>query len=207
MGNKNAIRLSLLAVVVALLAVHLQGCVPAAGAAGGAVAVGVGFEIWNILKPAVPAILHAAGYEASLLGLKKLQPETGKIVAGVVVTVSADAIKYLDTGNLPTADIVNQTITGIFGDSLDPLVLAELDAVAETLGRYVPSSAQYLTADQIGYLKAFLQGLQDGARAYLADQNTPVKLKYTLSREQAKAHKKLMATPYQATARRWFQRE
>lgn len=158
---------------------YLSGCSPAAMAAGGTVAAaGVGYIVHKELQNVGPTILHAAGYEATVLALRAINSPK---VANGVVTASNDALKYLQSGELPTADIVNQTITAFYKD-IDPVLLAELQAIAATVGKYVPSASVVLTADQIGYLVALIQGIRDGANSWIADNTVTVKPKYTIAK-------------------------
>ena len=186
--GKLYISLGMIAMVFTLC-LCLQGCSPAIMAAGGAVAAaGVGYGVKTILSEAGTVVLHAAGYEASVLGLKALPSADANIAAGAIVTFSKAGIDYVQ-GTPPTAAEINQWLTNEFSNA-DPVVLSFIANAAGQLDKYVPSVPVVLTPTQIQLIVSFLQGLQDGATAYLANPNVMVKAKYTLAKESLTARAK-----------------
>ncbi len=137
-----------------------------------------------------PTATYYAGKEAAIIGLHQLTPDNGRVVAGDIIVASDAATAYLQGGNLPTADIVNQVVTGHFAN-LDPAIATMIASVSGTLGSYVPNYSTYLTENQTAYLLKFVAGLHDGATAYLADNTVKIAPKYSLKKEQDKAEKKL----------------
>ncbi len=177
--------------ILAFGTMHLSGCSAASKAAvgtGATIAVGIGSYLLKNGLPFASFILGEAGKEAAILGLQKLDPTTGKVVASDTIMVCNDTLAYLNTGKLPTADIINQTIVASFS-KIDPALLEELQQVSGTLGSYVPSANVYLTSTEIGYLIDFITGVRDGATSYLANSNVQVKVKYTTQKYQMKAER------------------
>ncbi len=177
----------------------LNGCIEAA-AIGSAAAGGAGYLAYREISVLGPNILYYAAKEGTIIGLQKLPVAIGPTVAKDAAMACQDAINYLNTGTLPTADIVNQIITGKFSN-IDPTVLAEIQKVAAYLGQYVPSASVILTGTEISYLVKFLQGIQDGCNDYLGNNNVKVKIKYTKNEHLDKATLKQRSPSFKP----WFQ--
>jgi hypothetical protein len=194
---KNFVKYAASLVVALMLVLNLTGCIGGEAAVifgGTAAAAGGGYAIYKAVNPVIEIVLQAAGYEAAVLGLQKLPPATATTVANDTIVACQDMVKYLNTGTLPTADIVNQVISARFS-TLPPAVVSEIQAAAAKMGQYVPAASVVLTPEEIGDIVAFLTGIQSGATAFIGDNNITVDVKYTARKTVLKAKLKLKATP------------
>lgn len=203
---KDFVKYAASLVVALMLLLNLTGCISGGEAAaifGGAAAAGGGYAIYKAVNPVIETVLQAAGYEAAVLGLQKLPPATATTVANDTILACQDMVKYLNTGTLPTADIVNQVISARFS-TLPPAVVSEIQAAAAKMGQYVPAASVVLTPEEIGDIVAFLTGIQSGATAYLGNNTVSVSVKYTRATEVQKSRLKMKAVPPGVTVAPWF---
>lgn len=152
--------------------------------AGGAVLAGLsGCE-----KPSPEAIrkmLKGAGENGAYYGLKewakKDEPSAKECAASLTKNIKEKLLPYLEGGNLPSSDQVQAFLSSSLFNGVKPevkqaIILASmaLDAILP-----IPSANAYLNADQVSYIKAFLEGVASGCDAFLGSRNLikPVWLK------------------------------
>jgi hypothetical protein len=168
--------------VLAGLAFYLSGCgaeTIALSAGGSMAAAGTAYGVYRAVNPLIELILKEAGCEAAVYGLQALPSDSAPAIARDTILACDDILVYLNTGHLPTADIVNQIISEKFAN-LPPIVVSMIQAAAAKLGAYVPSASVVLTTDEIGDIQAFLKGIISGCQDWQKNPKLSVKAKYTL---------------------------
>lgn len=179
-----------LMLMVAVFCLCCYGC--AAGnvamiAGGTAAAGGAAYLTVRALDVPISDILHYAGKEAAILSLQEVQktsPDFAKTAATDTSMACADALAYLNSGELPGAQIVNQVITGYF-KNLDPVIVSRIQAVAGVLAKYVPPATVVLSPVMVTYIIAFISGIKDGCDAFIANPAVSIKAKYSNAKRAA----------------------
>ncbi len=164
---------------------------------GVSIGAGVGYGVFKAVTSffSVDRILSYAGKEVSIVTLQRVQaknPEIARQVAKDTMMACQDATKYLQSGVLPTADIINQVLTSKFAN-IDPELLQVLQDAGSELGKSVPSADVFLTPQMIGHIIAFIgpDGMENGIMQWMTDNNVSVKIKYTKPQRREENTKKL----------------
>lgn len=177
--NRAFTLLALFAIAITM-ALALYGCSGVEAAAGGFAAGAGGLALLEYTESnqIVEGAIEVAGKEAAIFGLNHISPDKQKAAAQALVDACDDASKYLQSGALPTADIVNQLISQKF-KNVHPTLLVWIQDAAWVLGKFVPSANVYLTPAQIGDLVSFLNGVESGAKTFLVNPQVETQCKYT----------------------------
>jgi hypothetical protein len=137
-------------------------------------------------------VLSKAGYETAIVTLQSLPTDQAKISAKEMMMVCQDIAMYFKEGIYPTADVINQNITGKFA-KIDSQLLNNLQIVGPLIGDYIPSSDIFLTPDMRGYFISFFgeDGMEKGIHEWMTDNNIFINPNYTTSKSRDNALKKL----------------
>ena len=121
----------------------------------------------------IKTALRMSGKYGANFGLKKWgekEPAGAKECAVALATnIKGTLIPYLDGGKLPASTEVQAFINSSLFKNVNPAVKEAIVAASVALDAVlpVPKADTYLTAEQVGYIKAFLTGLQQGCDQYI----------------------------------------
>jgi hypothetical protein len=121
----------------------------------------------------IKTALRMGGKRGANYGLKKWgekEPASANECAIALATnIKGTLVPYLDGGKLPVSAEVQAMINSTLFKNVNPAVKEAVIAVSVALDAVlpVPDTKTYLTPDQVGYIKAFLSGLQQGCDQYV----------------------------------------
>lgn len=163
---KNVI-LGLILVLAVSLGV-LSGCSKPSNTGGGTTTNGPSpVAVANLINSGTSLTTH--------LGLEqwaKKNPESAKITAGEIQNIVGDLIiPYIDNNQGLSSAAINTILKDklINAPKLPADIRNAIAVAAAVLDSYVqvPSASSYLSADELAYVKSFLNGLNTGAGDYL----------------------------------------
>lgn len=117
-------------------------------------------------KPS-PATVQTATTVAVDLGFsvwKASHPDQEAVVAGLINAGTADALAYLNANQGAATSVLNAAMMAKLTNGLPAELVNIIVAAASVLDQVlpIPGPNVYLTADQLAYLTAFIQGVHDG---------------------------------------------
>jgi hypothetical protein len=121
----------------------------------------------------IKTALRMSGKYGVNFGLKKWgekEPAGAKECAVALSTnIKGTLIPYLDGGKLPVSTEVQAMINSTLFKNVNPAVKEAIIAASVALDAVlpVPDAKTYLTPEQVGYIKAFLTGLEQGCDQYI----------------------------------------
>lgn len=123
--------------------------------------------------------LNLAGEQGSYYGLvewaKKNPAAAEETAQRLKASIDGTILPYLDGGDLPTSDLVQEFVDSTLLDGLPEEVKTAIIAASYALELYlpIPSATEKLSLDQVSYIKSFLSGLSEGCGKFLAKDAAP----------------------------------
>lgn len=124
----------------------------------------------TVIAAGIQTGASAAGYAGLVAYGKKHPGDAHKVAQAVSDITGGTVLPYIEgAGTAVASSALNDIMRQQFA-ILDPEARALVAMAAGALDAFLPAPAPgtYLTAEQVGYLKAFFSGLKAGADAYLA---------------------------------------